>query len=182
MPIKEDLAQYIEDNSNEDILETIGKLKELKLENFKEGYLTYIHGYIPKFDFEYDLDLQNDLEKLGVTDVFEKGKANLTKMTDDKSVFIGKIKHKANIEFTQDGIKAAAATMVGGMGAGDWYDYFLEMPTEEIDITFDKPYMFLIRDKETKETWFVGTVYEPLDAEKETNEIFEAIEYRNEAE
>ena len=182
MPIKEDLAQYIEDNSNEDILETIGKLKELKLENFKDGYLTYIHGYIPKFDFEYDLDLQNDLEKLGVTDVFEEGKANLTKMTDDTSVFIGKIKHKANIEFTQDGIKAAAATMLGGMGAGDWYDYFLEMPTEEIDITFDKPYMFLIRDKETKETWFVGTVYEPLDAEEETNEILVPIEYRNEAE
>jgi len=177
MPIQEDLEQYIENNSNEDILETIGKLKELKLENFKEGYLTYIHGYIPKFDFEYDLDLQNDLEKMGVTDVFEEGKANLTNMTEDKGVFIGKIKHKANIEFTQDGIKAAAATMLGGLGAGDWYDYLLEMPTEEIDITFDKPYMFLIRDKETKETWFVGTVYEPLDAKEETNDIFEAREY-----
>ena len=33
---------------------------------------------------------------------------------------------------------------------------------EKIDLTFDKPYMFLIRDKETNEMWFVGTVYEPL--------------------
>ena len=83
--------------------------------------------------------------------------------------YIAVAKHKANIEFTQDGIKAAAATMVGGLGAGDWYDYFVEMPTDDIDITFDKPYMFLIRDKETGETWFVGTVYEPLKAEDDTS-------------
>ena len=68
--------------------------------------------------------------------------------------------------------------MVGGAGAGDWYDYFFEMPTEEIDITFDKPYMFLIRDKKTGETWFVGTVYEPLDASEETGEITDAWEDR----
>ena len=105
---------------------------------------------------------------MGVTDVFEQGKANLTKMTDDEDVYIGEVKHKANIEFTQDGIKAAAATMAGGLGAGEWYDYYFEVPVEDIDITFDKPYMFLVRDKATGETWFVGTVYEPLDADSDT--------------
>lgn len=171
MPIKENLDNYINHTTNEEILNTISKLKDLKLENFKDGYLTYIHGYIPKFNFEYELDLQNDLKKMGVTNVFEQGKANLTKMTDDEDIFIGAVKHKANIEFTQDGIKAAAATLVGGLGAGDWYDYYLEMPTDDIDISFDKPYMFLIRDKATGETWFVGTVYEPLDIEDETSEF-----------
>ena len=138
-----------------------------KKENFKDGYLTYIHGYIPKFSFEYELSLKDDLKKMGVTDVFEQGKSNLSNMTDDDSLYIDSAKHKANIEFTQDGIKAAAATMAGGAGAGDWYDYFIDMPTENIDISFDKPYMFLIRDKKTGETWFVGTVYEPLDIKDE---------------
>ena len=178
MPIKEELDKYVENTSHEKILELIGKLKELKRENFKDGYLTYIHGYIPKFSFEYELNLQEDLEKMGVTDVFTEGKANLSKMTDVEDAYINSAKHKANIEFTQDGIKAAAATMVGGAGAGDWYDYFIEMPTEEIDITFDKPYMFLIRDKKTGETWFVGTVYEPLDIKEETAENTIAYEDR----
>ena len=180
MPIKQELNSFIDSTDFTNINNYIKNLKELKKENFKDGYLTYIHGYIPKFSFEYELNLKEDLKKMGVTDVFEEEKANLTKMTDDSSMYIESAKHKANIEFTQDGIKAAAATMVGGAGAGDWYDYFFEMPTEEIDITFDKPYMFLIRDKKTGETWFVGTVYEPLDASEETNEIFDVWEDREE--
>ena len=172
MPIKEDLDQYIEKLEYTDIIELIGNLKELKRENFKDGYLTYIHGFIPKFNFEYELNLKDDLEKMGITDVFEEGKANLTNLTDYESAYINTAKHKANIEFTQDGIKAAAATIAGGLGAGNWYDYFFEMPTEEIDISFDKPYLFLIKDKDTNETWFVGTVYEPKDSsEEDENDI-----------
>ena len=52
--------------------------------------------------------------------------------------------------------------MFGGAGGGDPFDYLYQVPVEEIDLTFDKPYMFLIRDKENGEVWFVGTVYEPL--------------------
>ena len=113
---------------------------------------------------------------MGITDVFEPQKANLTNMTDDESMYINTAKHKANIEFTQDGIKAAAATELLGAGAGGWYDYYFEMPVEEIDITFDKPYMFLIRDKKTGETWFTGTVYNPLKASSDTSTHI--VEYR----
>ena len=76
--------------------------------------------------------------------------------------YISDVKHKANIEFTQYGIKAAAATMMGGAGAAGAFDYFFEVPYEKVDLTFDKPYMFIIRDKSTGEVWFTGTVYNPL--------------------
>jgi hypothetical protein len=33
---------------------------------------------------------------------------------------------------------------------------------EEIDMTFDKPFVFFIQDKDTGEVWFAGTVYQPL--------------------
>lgn len=171
MPINEDLDKFIENTSETDILALINNLKELKLESFNDGVLTKITGFIPKFTFDYELDLQKDLNKIGITNVFESGKANLTKLTDNKDAFISKIKHKANIEFTEDGIKAAATTAAGGSGAGDYFDYLFEIPVEEIDITFDKPYMFLIRDKETGETWFVGTVYNPLDVKDETGPV-----------
>ena len=69
----------------------------------------------------------------------------------------------ANIEFSNDGIKAAPATAMGGMGStGCWFDYKYETPVKEIDLTFDKPYLFLIRDKDSGEVWFTGTVYNPL--------------------
>lgn len=177
MPIKEDLDKYIDETSEEEIKDLIKNVKDLKLENFKDGVLTKITGYIPKFKFDYELEnVQKDLERLGITDVFESGKANLTELTDDKEAFIGHVKHKATIEFTENGIKAAATTGGGGYGGGGFFDYIFDVPTEEIDITFDKPYMFIIRDKDTGETWFVGTVYNPLDAKDEVGYICDAIE------
>ena len=72
--------------------------------------------------------------------------------------------HKANIEFSNEGIKAAAATEGGGAGDTNCgFDYIYKVPIKEIDITFNKPFMFLIRDKNTKEVWFAGTVYEPTE-------------------
>ena len=53
--------------------------------------------------------------------------------------------------------------MMGGMGAGGCeFDYTYDVPVETIDMTFDKPFMYIIRDKNTKEVWFVGAVYEPI--------------------
>lgn len=162
MPTTEDLDNYIKNIDEAEIDNIINKLKDLKVENFKSGVVTKITGYIPKFKFEYELNLQKDLQQLGITNVFEEGKANLTGICDDKDTYITGAAHKANIEFTQDGIKAAAATWIGGAGAGSGFDYLYDVPVEEIDLTFDKPYMFLIRDKEDGTIWFVGTVYEPL--------------------
>lgn len=171
MPTKENLDTYISSMNTTKMNEIISQLKDLTTENFKQGVVTKITGYIPKFKFEYELNLKEDLKQLGITDVFEQGKANLTEITDDENIYITEAIHKANIEFTQDGIKAAAATLFGGGGAGSSFDYFYEVPVEEIDLTFDQPYMFLIRDKETGEVWFVGTVYEPLLWENEPERL-----------
>ena len=162
MPITEDLDSYIKDSDETEINSIINNLKDLKPENFKEGVVTKIIGNIPKFNFEYELNLKEDIKQLGITDVFEEGKANLTEICDNKEVYITDAVHKANIEFTQDGIKAAAVTEFAGSGAGILFDYLYDVPVEEIDLTFDKPFMFLIRDKKTGEIWFMGTVYEPL--------------------
>ena len=35
-------------------------------------------------------------------------------------------------------------------------------PTHPIEVNIDKPFMFIIRDKETGEVWFTGAVYEPV--------------------
>lgn len=145
MPKNEDLDDFVEDIDETKINEIISNLKEIKLENFKDGVVTRIFAFIPKFKFDYELALKDDLKKLGITDVFEEGKANLTELSEDSSSYISDAIHKANIEFTQDGIKAAAATVIDGRGGGEAFDYKYDVPVEDIDLTFDKPFMFLIR-------------------------------------
>lgn len=162
MPVKDELSNYIKGVTAKDINALLGNLKTLKKENFKDGVVTKISGTIPKFKMDYELDLMKDLQKLNINDVFVEGKADLTNMVNDKKLFINEAKHKANIEFTQDGIKASAATVFGGAGATGGFDYYFDVPVEEIDITFNKPYIYFIRNKDTNEVWFVGAVYNPL--------------------
>lgn len=162
MPQKESLDSYIKNIDADKLNEVINNLKELKPENFKDGVVIKITGFIPRFKFEYKLNLKSDLESLGIKDVFDGNKSDLTGISSDKSFVIEDATHKANIELTQDGIRAAAASAPAGLGAGGGFDYLFDVPVEEIDLTFDKPYMFVIMDKNTKEVWFTGTVYEPL--------------------
>ena len=57
--------------------------------------------------------------------------------------------------------------MLDGAGGGGGFDYIYDVPVENVDLTFNKPYMFIIRDKSTGEVWFTGTVYNPLEWNKE---------------
>ena len=161
MPTSVSLDSYISNIDASKVNTLISSLKPMKLESFKDGYVTEIDGYVPKFKFDYTLQLKEDLNKLGITDIFDLNKANLSGLTSVKQ-YISTVEHIANIEFTQYGIKAAAVTMFGGTGAAGDFDYFFEVPYEKIDLTFNKPYMFIIRDKSTGEVWFAGTVYNPL--------------------
>ena len=164
MPIKEDLQTYVNDISSDSINSIINSIKPIELDSFTNNTITEVYGSIPHFNTVSELDLISDLQSLGVTDIFEDGKADLSNLTDSKEVYIGNVNHKSNIEFTNDGIKAAAATAVGGKGStGCEFDYLYEVPVEEIDLTFDKPYMYIIRDKDTGEVWFAGTVYNPTE-------------------
>ncbi len=168
MPKKVSLDEFIKNTKAEEINGYINGLKNLSLDSFEDGYMTIIDGYIPLFNYEYELDLMKDLESLGITDVFDSSRADLSKMIDSKGEYIDTAVHKANIEFSNEGIKAAAATAMGGKGAADdGFNYWFDVPVKRINMTFNNPYMYLIRDKESGEVWFAGTVYEPKELSEE---------------
>ena len=114
-----------------------------------------IDVYIPKFSFDYNLGLKDDLINLGITDVFDINSANLSNMSNSK-LYVSEALHKANIDFTEKGVKAAAVTVFGIKNLA----LPLETPEPE-EIRIDKPFLYVIKDKNTGEIWFVGTVYEP---------------------
>ena len=162
MPTNESLKEYVEKTTAADYNKLIKNLKKIELDSFREGVVTKVTGYIPTFKFDYQLNLESDLKKLKVEDIFDKTKADLTGIISDETSYITDALHKANIEFSNDGIKASAATALGAGGAASCgFEHLYEVPVEIINLTFDKPYIFLIRDKDTNEAWFAGTVYEP---------------------
>lgn len=160
MPKNVSLDTYINNITADKLNNVINNLKEIKSENFKEGVITKITGYIPLFKFDYELDLMEDLKQLGVINAFDASKADLSNIVE--GAVISDASHKASIEFSNEGIKAAAVTKMFGAGAtGCRFVHDYEVPVETIDLTFNNPYLFLIRDKNSGEVWFVGTVYNP---------------------
>jgi len=106
----ENLSGYIENVTKEQINEIDKKLELAS--NVNDGVILYI----PKFKFSYDLELKEDLKKLGIQEAFIPKKANFSNMADLKNVngflYVSDALHKADIEFTEKGAKAAAATVI----------------------------------------------------------------------
>jgi len=156
---KENLSAYVENVSKEQISEIDKKListsDEIDGANIK----------IPKFKFSYDLDLANDLQNLGIKDAFIDEKADFTKMAYINELYVSGALHKADIEFSEDGVKAAAVTVIEMMTKS-------AMPRQKnpVNVVIDRPFMFIIRDKNTKDIWFTGTVYEPNSWENDKEE------------
>ncbi|ORX65340.1 cellulosomal serpin precursor [Anaeromyces robustus] len=155
MPTKENLSTFIEKVTKE----TINEIDKNLIFASEKPYGVDIT--IPKFKFSYDLGLKKDLKNLGINDTFERNEANLSKMENPEelkqNLFVSDILHKADIEFTEKGVKAAAVTVVvilpGSAGPSN--------KKTPLYITIDRPFMFIIRDKNTKDIWFTGTVYKP---------------------
>ncbi len=110
---------------------------------------------IPKFSFDYDLKLKDDLINLGITEAFDKKMADFSNMSN-RELYVSDALHKANIDFTEKGVKAAAVTVIVMTDKA-----MIAAPTKPEKIKIDKPFLYVIRDKNTGEIWFVGTVYEP---------------------
>ena len=169
MPKEEKLANFVNSINTSKLNAYINSLKDISLNSFEEGYMTIVNGFIPMFKMEYELDLIGDLNKMGVTDIFDSKKANLSKMTSEKE-YIDPALHKANIEFSNEGIKAAAAVAVGGAGStGCGFEHDYDVPLKFINVTVNKPYMYLVRDKNSGEVWFTGTVYQPVEFDPSEN-------------
>lgn len=109
---------------------------------------------IPKFKFEYKLNFKEDLMAMGIKSAFSQKEADFSKMASAE-LYVSQASHKANIDFSEEGIKAAAVTTFG-MDTKAAMD-----EPEPVDVTFDRPFLFVIRDKSNGINWFVGAVYEP---------------------
>ena len=143
------------------------ELKTIDEKKRDAGNKLHINLSLPRFSYEFDLKQFMDvLKAMGITDVFDKEKANLTGIMtlenihkiDATNLYVATAIHKTYIDLNEKGTKAAAVTYFGIDKANSAYEP--EKP-EIIEINFDKPFAYMIRDVKTKEVLFFGVVQEP---------------------
>ena len=154
--------EYIAILPNTNIDDYINKLDNNELNNLlsnkKEASKNLdINLSLPKYTYDFDYkDFQDGLINLGITDAFNSSNANFSNISDIK-IFISKAIHKSHIELSENGTKAAAVTVfIFEKNA------MVENKKEVIDIKFNKPFIYIIKEKNSNNIWFFGTVYEPL--------------------
>ena len=108
---------------------------------------------LPRFKFEYEVELNGDLGALGMAEAFST-KANFTRMTS-VPVFISEVIHKTYVDVTEKGTEAAAVTSVR-VGT-------TSVPTREpeFSLTVDRPFLVVIYDGASNATLFAGAIRNP---------------------
>jgi serpin B len=108
---------------------------------------------LPKFKYESEFGLADQLKALGMTDAFDPDLANFTGMSERDDLYISAVVHKAFVAVDEKGTEAAAATAV-----------IIDVTSaqiSELTLTVDRPFIFLIRDIPTGQILFIGRVLNP---------------------
>ena len=106
---------------------------------------------LPKFEFESKFSVKKMLTALGMEDPFMPGKADLSDIAD-RGLFIDDVIHQSFVAVDEKGTEAAAATAVT---VGE-----TSVP-QFTELTVDRPFLFMIRDRETDAVVFLGRVLDP---------------------
>ena len=146
-----DLKEYIDNLDNTELSKLMNSKKEA------DNKLT-IHYHIPRYTYDFNYDkFEESLRELGATDMFKPGVADFSNMANKKlELYVSKAVHKTYIEFNENGTKAAAVTAI----IMDKNAIMMD-PKDVIEIKFDKPFLYLIKEKNSNNIWFFGTVYKP---------------------
>ncbi|KAF2904091.1 hypothetical protein ILUMI_02086 [Ignelater luminosus] len=155
----EDISMYIllPPFSKEDGIETV--LKKLTLENFRSvvnGSLSprQVQVSFPKFGLEHTIELVPILERLGVGNLFRQD-ADFTVLSNERALSLGEGIHKAKIVVSEEGTKAAAATVLVTWRIMD------EESESPVQFKCDRPFIFVIFNKPMNTVLFTGILRSP---------------------
>ena len=92
---------------------------------------------VPRFKVKNSISIQDSMERLGITDAFNRNTADFAQITDDSSeVWIDSATHSAMVEVDEEGVTGAAYTAYFVTGAG--------FPEEETVFMLDRPFCFSV--------------------------------------
>lgn len=116
---------------------------------------------MPKFEFSSTFALADTLREMGMPSAFDNLSANFSGMDgrscaagDIPCLLISKVIHKAFVLVDEEGTEAAAATAAVVILES-------EPLGSPVELTIDRPFIFLIRDNATGTVLFMGRVLDP---------------------
>jgi len=137
------IGEYIKSLSGAGFLETLDKAQ-----------YTDVDAYIPKFEYDYSVKLNDALIALGMPDAFDPEKADFSNIETAQSdgLFVSEVLHKTYITVDEVGTKAGAASMVAMPSSSPG------PPDEAKIVRLDRPFVYAIIDIETNLPVFIGTL------------------------
>lgn len=110
-----------------------------------------INLHLPRFLIESTVNMKPTLQMMGINVAFDKKSADFSRMTGDKNLRVSKIMHQTLVEVNEAGSKASTES---------------EKPipaqsSDTIDVKFNRPFLFAIRDNRLQMTLFAGVVQLP---------------------
>lgn len=135
------LSDYVASMTGKSFIDTIKSAKDVPVETA-----------IPKFSYDYDIEMSGALKALGMTKPFDAAKADFSALgsSDSGNIFISRVLHKAYIAVDGKGTKAGAATAVETNLMSDTVGIYR--------VTLDRPFVYAIIDDATGLPVFIGTV------------------------
>ena len=107
---------------------------------------------IPKFSYDYDIEMSGALKSLGMTKPFDAAKADFSALgsSGNGNIFISRVLHKAYIAVDEKGTKAGAATAVETKETAVAVDIY--------SVTLDRPFVYAVIDDAYGLPVFIGAV------------------------
>lgn len=106
---------------------------------------------MPKFKFDFGQRLDDALKAMGMAIAFDAELADFDRITRVRNdVYISRVEHKTFIDVHEKGTEAAAATAVG-----------IGVTSAPPQVTFDRPFLFVIRERSLGTILFIGRVGDP---------------------
>lgn len=109
---------------------------------------------LPKFRLEYSVELKQPLQALGMKAAFDSLGADFSGIAPQ--LYISAARQKTFVEVKEEGTEAAAVTGISGPVASAPMP-----PPNPFQMIVDRPFLFLIEDKQTGTILFMGVMFDP---------------------
>lgn len=109
--------------------------------------------FMPKFKFEYEKYLNDQLKSMGMVDAFNPFKANLSGISN-QSLYVDFVKQNTFVEVDEERTEAAAVTTIG-------INLSTSIQPQPNEFVVDKSFIFAIRERTTNTLLFIGKVVNP---------------------
>ncbi|MBI2706298.1 MAG: serpin family protein [Actinobacteria bacterium] len=109
---------------------------------------------VPKFQFETATLLDSELKALGMPAAFSSQDAELGSIAENESLSLSAVAHQSYIDVSENGTGTQKGSISVDQGT-------VQNAANAVRVTFDRPFLVLVRDRETDLLLTIGRVVSP---------------------